>query len=120
MLSHAECQAREQRSTGAYQPRDPERTLVYRVLQENLETFLARQQENGRHVPRFVERVLRAVLECGIFACGFLRLQCESCKKEKLVPYSCKGRACCPSCCGRRMADTAAHLVDHVSPPSRT
>ena len=56
MLSHVECQGREQRSTGAYQPRDPEQTLVYRVLQENLETFLARQQENGRHVPRFVEK----------------------------------------------------------------
>jgi len=27
-----------------------------------------------------------------------------------------KGRAICPSCLGRRMADTAAHLVDHVLP----
>jgi len=26
--------------------------LVYRVLQENLETFLARQQDNGRYVAR--------------------------------------------------------------------
>ena len=59
MLSHAECQAREQSSAGAYQPRDPEQSLVYRVLQENLETFLARQQDNGRYVPRFVERELR-------------------------------------------------------------
>jgi hypothetical protein len=28
----------------------------------------------------------------------------------------CKGRAFCPSCGGRRMADTAAHLVDRVLP----
>src|SRR5438093_1366740 len=29
---------------------------------------------------------------------------------------SCKSRGICPSCGGRRMADTAAHLVDHVIP----
>ncbi len=29
---------------------------------------------------------------------------------------SCKGRGFCPSCCGRRMADTAVHLCDEVLP----
>ncbi|MBN1669736.1 MAG: transposase zinc-binding domain-containing protein [Kiritimatiellae bacterium] len=29
---------------------------------------------------------------------------------------SCKGRGFCPSCGGRRMADTAAHLVERVLP----
>ena len=29
---------------------------------------------------------------------------------------SCKGRGFCPSCGGRRMAERAAHLVDHVFP----
>jgi len=33
-----------------------------------------------------------------------------------VVGYSCKGRAFCPSCMGRRMVDTAAHLVDRVFP----
>ena len=32
------------------------------------------------------------------------------------VPFSCKGWAVCPSCGGRRMAERAAHLVDHVFP----
>jgi hypothetical protein len=31
-----------------------------------------------------------------------------------LVPFSCKGRGFCPSCGGRRMAERAAHLIDHV------
>ena len=35
---------------------------------------------------------------------------------DRLVPFSCKGRAVCPSCGGRRMAERAAHLVDHVFP----
>jgi hypothetical protein len=34
-----------------------------------------------------------------------------------LVAFSCKGRGLCPSCTTRRMAETAAHLVDHVFPP---
>ena len=34
-----------------------------------------------------------------------------------VVAFSCKGRGVCPSCNGRRMAQTAAHLVDRVIPP---
>jgi hypothetical protein len=100
----------------SYRPRRPEETVLYQVLAAHLETFLARQQQDGRHVPRFVERELRKFLECGIAAHGFLRLRCDACGREKLVPFSCKGRAFCPSCCGRRMADTAAHLVDRALP----
>ena len=36
--------------------------------------------------------------------------------RERLLAFSCKGRGFCPSCGGRRMADTAAHLVDRVIP----
>src|SRR5436190_10862574 len=52
----------------------------------------------------FVEREMRAYLSCGILACGFLRLQCESCGKDRFLPLSCKGRSVCPSCCGRRVS----------------
>jgi len=103
--------------TDSYRPRNPEQSVLYRTIAGNLETFLARQQERGRHVPQFVERELRAFLQCGVLACGFLRLRCQSCGKDKLLALSCKGRGICPSCCGRRMADTAAHLVDRVFPP---
>jgi hypothetical protein len=34
-----------------------------------------------------------------------------------VVTFSCKGRGVYPSCNGRRMAQTAAHLVDRVTPP---
>ena len=47
---------------------------------------------------------------------GFLRLRCADCAHEKLVAFSCKHRGFCPSCGARRMAETAAHLVDHVIP----
>jgi len=32
-----------------------------------------------------------------------------------LVAFSCKGRGVCPSCNTRRMAETAAHLVEQVT-----
>ena len=33
-----------------------------------------------------------------------------------VVAFSCKRRGFCPSCCGRRSADVAAHMVDEVFP----
>jgi hypothetical protein len=99
-----------------YQRRKPEETVLYRVVQENLETFLASARDQGRVVPRFVERELRAFLSCGILAHGFMRVRCQECGRERLVAYSCKKRGFCPSCGARRMADTAAHLVDRVLP----
>ncbi len=37
-------------------------------------------------------------------------------REERLVAFSCKTRGFCPSCTSRRMAGTAAHLVDRVLP----
>ena len=99
-----------------YRPRSPEDAVLHRVVREHLETFLSRARERDRPVPRFVEREFRAFLECGILARGFLLVRCAACGYGRAVPYSCKGRAFCPSCGGRRMADTAAHLVDRVLP----
>ena len=47
-----------------------------------------------------------------------MRIRCEKCNKSMAVGHSCKGRGFCPSCTGRRMADTAARLVDDVFPPN--
>jgi hypothetical protein len=102
--------------TSDYVPRNPADSVLYKVVAENLETFLARQGQRERIVPRFVERELRKFLDCGILAHGFLRMHCDACGRDRLVAYSCKGRGLCSSCCGRRMADTAAHLVDRVLP----
>jgi hypothetical protein len=38
------------------------------------------------------------------------------CGHDKLLAFSCKRRGFCPSCGARHMAQTAAHLVDHVFP----
>jgi hypothetical protein len=56
-------------------------------------------------------------LRCGILCFGFARARCTACGHGFLIGFSCKGRGVCPSCNGRRMAQTAAHLVDRVIPP---
>jgi hypothetical protein len=99
-----------------YTGRNPESSVLYGVIAAELETFLAAQEARGSCLPKFVEAEFRSFLQCGVLARGFMRLRCESCRHERLVAFSCKRRAWCPSCGGRRMAETAAHLVDHVFP----
>jgi len=68
-------------------------------------------------VPAFVERDFRMYLDCRILARGFARARCPACGQEFIIAFSCRARAVCPSCNARRMAETAAHLLDHVFPP---
>jgi ribosomal protein S27E len=87
------------------------------LVQEHLETFLPKSSwRPGRGLPEFVKEEFDAFLECGIVAHGFLRLRCVDCAHEKLVAFGCKRRGFCPSCGTRRMAETAARLIDHVIP----
>lgn len=98
-----------------YERRRPEETTLYQVVQDHLDTFLAQiEQETGAGLPQFVKDEFEAFLECGILAHGFLRLRCGDCAHEKLVAFSCTRRGFCPSCGARRMAETAAHLVELV------
>jgi len=57
-----------------------------------------------------------AFLDYGIPARGFLRLRCADRGHDKLVAFSCKRRGFCPPYGARCMAQTAAHLVEHVIP----
>lgn len=98
-----------------YQRRRPERTLLYRLVQTHLAAWLAlRDDGQSRSAPALTEREFRRYLECGILAHGFARARGADCGHDFIVAYSCKGRGICPSCTTRRMAETAAHLVDHV------
>lgn len=103
-------------TNNGYHPRNPQDNPLYGVVLEHLEAYLARQRECERTVPRFVEWELRSFLDCGVLANGFLRVHCDACGKDRVVAFSCKGWSVCSSCCGRRMADTAAHLVGRVFP----
>ena len=105
-------------AVATYVPRDPSGTVLDHVIAEHLETFLASLADapEATGLPPYVEREFYAYLRCAILAHGFLRLGCDTCHHELLVPFSCKRRGFCPSCAGRRMAQRAAHLVEQVIP----
>jgi hypothetical protein len=63
-----------------------------------------------------VADTLQRFLECGILARGFLRVVCEDCKHEILVPWSCK-KGTCPSCGQRRSQEFAAFVNEVVLEP---
>ena len=104
-------------SSRRYERRRPEKTPLYKVVAEHLEGWLETRAVAEQPVSAHVERELRSYLTCGILCFGFGRARCTSCGQGFVVAFSCKGRGVCPSCNGRRMAQTAAHLVDHVIPP---
>lgn len=102
---------------GVYERHEPEQTVLYRIVSEHLEAFLANAREHyARPLPRYVVREMRGYLDCGILSNGFTRVRCPECRHEFLVAFSCKGRGLCPSCGARRMAATAAHMADKVFP----
>jgi hypothetical protein len=105
-------------AVATYEPHDPSRTVLYKGIAAHLETFLASldADPDAKGLPAYVQREFYDYLPCGILAHGFLRLGCDTCKKEVLLAFSCKRRGFCPSCAGRRMAQTAAHLVECVIP----
>ena len=105
-------------AVATYAPRDPSSTVLYKVIAAHLDTFLATlaTDPEAKGLPAYVQREFYDYLQCGILAHGFLRLGCDTCKQEMLLAFSCKRRGFCPSCAGRRMAQTAAPLVEYVIP----
>jgi hypothetical protein len=104
------------RLSPAYRPRCPEQTVLHRVLREHLGAFEAKVAAAGRQVPWFVWSELEGFLACGDLHRGFAVVRCSRCGFERRVGLSCGGRGLCPSCTGRRMAETAAHWVDSIIP----
>jgi ribosomal protein S27E len=99
-----------------YQRHRPERTLLYQLVQQYYPVFADLMVAQGRPLPEYVQREFEDYLKCGRLEHGFLRVRCTSCHQEQLVAFSCKRRGFCPSCGARRMAESAALLVDDILP----
>jgi len=94
----------------------PEKTLLYGIVDRYYPEFHAYMSEQGRSLPYHVQKEFDEYLKCGRLEHGFVRVQCSTCHHERLVAFSCKRRGFCPSCGARRMAESAALLVDEVLP----
>ena len=72
----------------------PSRTVLYHVIADHLETFLAscEADPDATGLPAYVQREFYDYVQCGILAHGLLRLGCDTCQKELLLPFRCKRR----------------------------
>src|SRR3954471_20921381 len=68
--------------------------------------------EDAGGLPKFIVREFEEYLKCGILEHGCLHLVCRSCGYSEVVAFSCKKRGVCPSCLGRRMANTDVQLEE--------
>ena len=87
-----------------------------RLLATHLHRALKVADERESPLSRHRQRVLAGLATCGDPEHGFMWLRCHPCGVDRVVGLSCKARLVCPRCAGRRMASTAAHLLDHVLP----
>jgi len=110
----AGCQSSPERKDG-YARRRPEDTTLYQCVVEYWPEFRERMAEQGG-LPSFVEQEFESYLICGRLEAGCLELECRNCGHSMLVAFSCKRRGFCAACLGRRMSDTAVHLVQEVLP----
>lgn len=70
----------------------PETTLLYQLVERYNSEFNANLVDQGKYLPKYVEREFDDFLRCGQLEHGFLRVVCGDCKHEKLVAFSCKRR----------------------------
>jgi hypothetical protein len=75
-----------------YARRHPERTSLYEVVRDNLETLYGAIADGALDVrlAKHQRRELEAYLDCGLLCRGFARLRCSACKESRLVAFSCK------------------------------
>ncbi|HDT0339718.1 TPA: IS91 family transposase [Klebsiella pneumoniae] len=102
--------------TNGYERHQPDQTLLYQLVEQHYPAFKASLEAQGQHLPRYIQQEFNDLLQCGRLEYGFMRVRCEDCHHERLVAFSCKRRGFCPSCGARRMAESAALLIDEVFP----
>ena len=76
-------------STSAYTPRQPEKTALYRVVQQHANTLLSEAETSrgrGAGYPVYVKREFERYLSCGQICRGFARIKCGSCGHEQILP----------------------------------
>ena len=100
----------------SYEQRQPEASLMHKILREHLSTFVEEMQNEGRSLPKYITKSFENYLKCGIPAHGVTRMTCADCGSIFALPFSCKTRGICPSCHARRAAELAATMVDELIP----
>jgi hypothetical protein len=107
-----------------FNPRHPERTLLYQTIAEHFETWhelASAGQFDGQGDHHTLSLMLAkpfVSIWSGIFAHGFARAWCDDCGHDYFVAFSCKGRGVCPSCNTRRMVERRRTSRPRLSSPA--
>jgi hypothetical protein len=64
-----------QKSVHTYQARQSADTVLYKVLGDHIETFVAQRQLDGKGLPAFVVKELRGFLRCGVLQYSLHKVQ---------------------------------------------
>ena len=101
-----------------YRKRKPRKSPLFRLLGDHWDAFTGEYDElfapNHGEFRRRVGTVVGQFQECGIPDYGFVRIRCEECHAEHLLPFSCKSRGFCPSCAAKRECFFAEFLQQEV------
>ncbi|MCA9491922.1 MAG: transposase zinc-binding domain-containing protein [Myxococcales bacterium] len=90
--------------------------LLHRLVGRGLAELRREVEAADTSMPWFVWRELERYVGCGDPEGGFAWLVCDQDDHHRLVPHSCKTRAFCPACNGRRMAEQSARWCEEVLP----
>jgi hypothetical protein len=72
-----------------YRQRQPQKSVLHRVVREHLLTFLAdgvEKSQSDEGYPFYVEKEFRDYLSCADLSRGFARVRCGACGHEFLLP----------------------------------
>jgi hypothetical protein len=101
-----------------YRPRDHEASPFIKVVRERFDEFEKvypqRYQERYGYWRPVIRSSIDKFLKCGDLKEGFARVRCPDCKTEFFVAFSCRQRACCPSCDQKRALLLAHRLKNEV------
>jgi len=104
-----------------YQPRKPERTAFYQLLEQHFDDYVYVYEERFEPKAGPLRAVVRPTVEaffgCGRLHGGFARLRCPSCRTEHLVAFSCPTRNFCSSCQAKRSVLFAEKLREQILQP---
>ena len=102
-----------------YRPRNPRTTPLWKLAETLYERLRGDWEE--RFEARFgfwrglADEAVARYLDCGIPEMGLARLRCDTCRRERLLTFSCRTRQLCPSCGAKRGAIFGAFCATRSS-----
>ena len=92
----------------------PQGTAVLAVVQAHFEAWLVFRRNDGRPIPKYVERAFWRYLECGDPAAGYTVFGCDEDDYSRSFARCCRGRGFCCFCLTYRQRERGRHLMESV------